>query len=118
MAALLRTLLIATLLVGLVFPRAGAALAVLTPGVEWFVICTGDRMVTLAVDADGAPVEAELIEPAPCIAAPAPAGDAAPEGWRRLARMVPLTDLSGPAPPRGRDPLLDPYPPRGPPRRL
>lgn len=115
---MLRTVLVGLLLVGLLLPRMGAALAGLAPGVQLVVICRGDALVTIAVGADGAPIEVETAEPVPCLTAPSPPGEAAPADWRRLALAIPRAARLAPAAPRGPDPALEPYPTRGPPPPL
>ncbi len=53
----LHALLIVLILSGFLAPRMTAVLAELIPGVQTMIICTGERMVTLTIGADGIPVE-------------------------------------------------------------
>lgn len=110
----LRALLVLVLVSGLLVPRVGAAFVAVAPGVRTVVICTGDALVTITLDASGAPVELDRGEPAPCIAAAPPPEDEAPSEWRRLAMAIP-GPVRAVSAPLGPDPALLPYRKRGPP---
>lgn len=51
-----RPLLLLLTILALVMPRVSGAVASVTPGVMTYVICTGQGMVTVRVDANGNPV--------------------------------------------------------------
>lgn len=53
---LCRSALITLLLAGLMLPRLGMVLVELVPGITQAVVCTGDRLIVIALDARGAPV--------------------------------------------------------------
>ncbi len=52
-----RTLLLVLTILGLLMPRVSAVAAAAVPGVRTVVICTGQGMITLRLDARGDPVE-------------------------------------------------------------
>jgi hypothetical protein len=56
-ARLIRSLLIALTILGLLLPRIGAAVTLVAPGVRTIVICTGEGLQTIRIDADGTPVQ-------------------------------------------------------------
>lgn len=80
-------LLFALLLsVGLLLPASTAALASLLPGVQSFIICTGNGMVEVRLDEDGNPVALEESSEHPCLAsAPLSVIDAPMPFWLKLA---------------------------------
>lgn len=51
-----RSLLIVLTILGILMPRISAAIAFAASGVETVVICTGDGLRTIRIDADGNPV--------------------------------------------------------------
>jgi len=55
-ARLARSALIVLTILGLLMPRVSAAVALVMPGSQSVVICTGDGMQTIVIDADGTPV--------------------------------------------------------------
>ncbi len=68
---LMRPLFVLLLTLGLLLPRTGAALADLM-GFQSLVICTGTDLVTLVISPDGTPIEVEIAEHGPCLAATIP----------------------------------------------
>ncbi len=85
-AATLRSGLIVLLVAGLLVPKSGAVLAQIVPGVMTMVICTGEKLVTITLNAAGEPIEIHEDEEAPCLrtdlAAPVEVPD---RHWVRLA---------------------------------
>ena len=108
--------LLLPLLLALLLPRMGAVLGELA-GFERVVICRGDALAVVTLRGDGRPVEAELAEAAPCLAAALPGPAPAPQrGWTAAAApQAPPARTFGAPPPdalwRGPPPL------RAPPRR-
>ncbi|MDF1871049.1 hypothetical protein [Vannielia sp.] len=93
-ATLSRLLLICTLLLGLVFPKATAVLAGLgLAGGETIVICTGDGLITLRIAPDGTPMEvpdATAEAEQPCTMSHAALPDvSARSGEARILRPLP-----------------------------
>lgn len=83
----LRGLLVLCVTLGLVWPKASAAVISFLPGVQSYVICTGDALVTIVVDASGTPVEQAEVDTPPCLSADlAKAHATAPTFWHKLAR--------------------------------
>lgn len=77
--------LLALVLLGLLLPRTGAALAE-GLGLGTVVICRGDALVTVTLAADGTPVEAEIEDHGPCLATALPRPRRAPgPAWIRWA---------------------------------
>ncbi len=86
-AFVLRGLLVLCLTLGLIWPKVSAAVVTFLPGVQSYVICTGQEMVTILVDSAGSPIEQSAGESAPCLSADVPPVTvAAPTLWRQLAR--------------------------------
>lgn len=111
------TLLLLTLL-GLMLPRVSAVLVHFVPGVQVVQICSGNRIETIVLDADGAPIEQVSQSDLSCaLEDPARLKQAPARAWLRLAQ-----DFGGKPQPR---PLLRPLPdlalgglgPRAPPMR-
>ncbi|WP_179380998.1 hypothetical protein [Jannaschia marina] len=108
----MRFLLLLLLGFGLLLPRTGAVLADLA-GFESMVICRGADMVTITIGADGTPVETEIEDHGPCLAAVEPKGLAVPKSaWtdfvparprplRWLAVLIAPSPWTGPPPHRG-----------------
>lgn len=69
MAPFVRILLTIALCLGIVIPKVGSAVQMLVLGeLQTVVLCTGDGMVTIQIDAEGNPVEThDEAEPAPCV---------------------------------------------------
>jgi hypothetical protein len=67
----MRLISILLLTVGLLLPRAGAVLAEVA-GFQRVTICLGAELVTVTLDQGGNPVETELTEHGPCLAAATP----------------------------------------------
>ena len=109
-----RALLALAVILGLLLPRMGAALAE-AAGLDHVVICRGDVLVSLTLDADGAPVETALRDHGPCLAAalPRPPDPPAPS-WIRLA-FPPAQRPSEGGPPPPATIWIGPPPERGPP---
>jgi hypothetical protein len=55
-----RSALIVLIVLGLLLPRMSAAIALVAPGGEVVVICTGTGLQTLIIDADGNPVPVSM----------------------------------------------------------
>ena len=115
--SLSRTLLVLAILAGLLLPLMGTVLA-WAAGFETVVICRGDALVTLTLDTDGRPVETELRDHGPCLAAALPDAFAMPEpAWVRLmVAPTPVQAADLPLPPAGV--WSGPPPERGPPGRM
>ncbi|PRY94770.1 hypothetical protein BCF33_0368 [Hasllibacter halocynthiae] len=110
----MRLILSLAVLLGLLAPKMGAALAGLAPGVERVVICAGDGMRVIHLRG-GVPVEVDLPELARCApAAPPPPPAAAPDAWRALAAVFALALPPPPALP-ARATWRGPPPSHGPP---
>ena len=62
-------LLVILVVAGLLAPRMSAVMAELVPGVQTFVICTGDSLVTITIGADCEPIEHEETVQHPCVLA-------------------------------------------------
>lgn len=56
-AAIARILMLYALVFGILAPKMSAVIVQLVPGIQTLVICTGNGLVTLTIDADGEPVE-------------------------------------------------------------
>ena len=107
-----RLILLTCLLAGLLLPRSGAVLAEVA-GFERVVICQGDRLVIVALDAGGTPVEIAIEEHGPCTLtdARADAGPMTQPWWAlssvrlpppvRFAALAPRPFWHGPPPERG-----------------
>ena len=83
-----RTFLVLSLVMGLVSPKVIGALLHVMPGVQTLVICTGDRLMRITLNAQGEPVEMTEFESDPCVIADpvAQIADTDPL-WHRLARV-------------------------------
>ncbi|MEO0831438.1 MAG: hypothetical protein AAFY03_13400 [Pseudomonadota bacterium] len=81
--------LILVLLASIVALPAATGLAVnLVPGLQTYVICTGDRLIRVTVGPDGTPVETPEVEVTHCITADATAPSGAkPSDWIALTRV-------------------------------
>lgn len=80
---------------GLILPRISGVLLDLVPGISAVVICTGDRMVVLHLDAQGQPVQVAQDEPDTCLTTSDPATGVAHAGAAHIARFT--MDLTLPA---------------------
>lgn len=82
-----RLLFAALLSVSLLLPASTAALAALLPGVDSFIICTGNGMVEVHLDEDGNPAALTDTPERPCLASTALSAFDGPETpiWVRLA---------------------------------
>lgn len=68
MRRLNRILLIFALCLGVVLPKVGSAVQMLVLGeLQTVVLCTGDGIVTIRIDAEGNPVEDVSDEAVPCV---------------------------------------------------
>jgi hypothetical protein len=96
MRRVLVLLLAAVVIAAVLAPRLAAVGAEVLPGaVRTIVICVGDTLQTIAVDAEGRPVELE--ETGPCTPGPTPTGASSPlVGCRRLARALPRRPRTAP----------------------
>lgn len=65
----IQALLVVLVVSGFLAPRMSAVLAELIPGVQTFVICTGDSLVTITIGPDGEPIEHSETTPHPCVLA-------------------------------------------------
>ncbi|MEL7214181.1 MAG: hypothetical protein AAGK92_16075 [Pseudomonadota bacterium] len=87
LACVLRGIMVLCLTLGMIWPKASAAVVAFLPGVQSYVICTGDEMVTILVDSEGTPIEQSTSDSAPCLSADVPpVATIAPSLWRQLAR--------------------------------
>ncbi|MFQ6546987.1 hypothetical protein AADZ90_003465 [Aestuariibius sp. 2305UL40-4] len=64
--AVLRPLLVLSLVLGLLVPKMGVVLVELIPGWQTMVICTGGEMVVMTISPEGEPVEVEQDGAEPC----------------------------------------------------
>ena len=84
----LRLLLVLTITLGILAPRTSAIAMELMPGqFQTIVICSGYKMQTIVIDADGAPVEIADSEAHKCVFKDAVVALAAPETpvWQTLS---------------------------------
>lgn len=89
MKHVLRLLLVVTITLGILAPRASAIAMELVPGkFQTIVICSGFEMQTIVIDAEGKPVEVADSEAHKCVFKDATVALAAPETplWHTLAR--------------------------------
>ncbi|KGK78795.1 hypothetical protein PM03_12385 [Thalassobacter stenotrophicus] len=85
----LRLLLVLTITLGILAPRASAIAMELMPGqFQTIVICSGFEMQTIVIDAEGQPVEVADTEAHKCVFKDAVVAIAVPETpvWQTLAR--------------------------------
>ncbi len=99
-ALIAKYVLVATLSVGLILPMMGAVLVDLVPGVTSFVICTGEGMTVITVDAEGNPVETPTAQTGDCVFVDTGVTTArAVPFWETLAREDTVAFVSRPAAP-------------------
>ncbi|WP_208352469.1 hypothetical protein [Pseudaestuariivita rosea] len=111
-ALLPRGLLIACIVLGVLVPRMGAVIGEAV-GLQTFVICTGDGLRAVTLDQNGDPIETEIEDHGPCLAAIVQAQlTAPPSAWQRLigqpdgppkalGTIITTTVWDGPPPKRG-----------------
>lgn len=83
-----RALMMLCLCAGLILPRISGVLLDLVPGVSAVVICTGDQMVVLHLDAQGQPVQVAQSEPDTCLTTADPAVGLVTMGAAHIARFT------------------------------
>ncbi|MGJ8625778.1 MAG: hypothetical protein ACSHXB_02355 [Sulfitobacter sp.] len=88
MIFLLRSLLICLLCLGIVLPKATAALALIVPtNGQVITICTTTGIETIVLDANGTPVEGQTVSSEPCLSAHVDLGTPTYQPqWLRIAR--------------------------------
>ena len=102
-----RLALVLLLSLGLVLPKAGWLVAHWVFGAQVVVICTGDQLVAITLDAQGAPVEASSTQTHDCVLANTP-GDLAQVQFlagpshHALPRLVGPRAALAPRPPQAR----------------
>lgn len=74
----LRCLIVLTLTLGLIFPKAGWLVAHWAFGVQTMVICTGSDVITITLDADGNPVQTSDTQHHACTLGKSDAAPSAP----------------------------------------
>lgn len=84
-----RALLILALVTGILAPRMTAVAAQVVPGVEIIVICTGDSLQRIAIDAEGNPIDLGEADQHPCTLALAQIGAPTPAAtWGAAALRI------------------------------
>ncbi|MEP5730719.1 MAG: hypothetical protein ABJL67_15265 [Sulfitobacter sp.] len=93
MRVLFRSLLVVLLVLGIVLPKASAALALILPTYgTTMTICTPTGLITLRMDANGSPIKEDPTETAPCLMAHADMiTPASIPQWHRIARNIDRT---------------------------
>ncbi|MCK0142706.1 hypothetical protein [Aliiroseovarius sp. F20344] len=93
MRSFTRILLTAALCLGVVLPKIGSAVQMLVLGeLQTVVLCTGDGIITIRIDAEGNPIEEVSDEAEPCVLGNILITVVTPHThWQALARSYVLT---------------------------